>query len=149
MDIETIRSQILDPKLSAVWIKTAEDYPPAGKTGRVSCLKYITARRDAIVTTIADIKEPDQMPETMAIVYIDLKGEWIMLNTVMNYQLMRNGKCDPKTVLKGSLISSLLSCVEQMLSQADVDAISKFLAAPIRPPVADVVPPTARLKAAA
>lgn len=134
MTIEEIKNVILDPAILEQWRQTAAEWNGTDQAGREACIAHVVGRREHILKSLQDISDADQMVESLAIVYIETKSEWIMLNTMVNYQLMRHGEGDGEAVLRAALVSSLLMTVERMLTPKDIQAITNFLAAPTRPP---------------
>jgi hypothetical protein len=133
MELKEITSNLQAPSLSQGWHNIANEWDGTDEPGRFQALSFIHERRDNAVKALEDIGDPDQLSETLAILYIKLKSEWIMLNTMTNYQLFHTGKNDGQAVLKGALISNFLQVVEDLLSAEDISTITSFLAAPIRP----------------
>lgn len=131
MLLEKIEKRLTDPVLVESWRGMARDWPGTEDPGRWAALNHVVQRRDRALTTLREIADDDQLIETIAILYIELKSEWIMLNTMVNYQLFRKQQSDGEAVLRAALVSSLLSAVEDMLTAKDIATITCFLSTPI------------------
>lgn len=59
--------------------------------------------------------------------YIDLKGLWAALNTRMNYQMLRSGTCEDRTLVRAAAVSRLLEWIEQTFTENDMETIGVFL----------------------
>lgn len=132
MILETAENALSNPEVENAWSEMALGWPNATPEQRVSALQYILSRRDRALNALREIADDDQLVETLAVLYIELKCEWIMINTVVNYQLFRKGDGDGETILRGALTASLLERVESLLGPEDVQAITNFLAQPVR-----------------
>lgn len=126
--IDTLTSN----EINRHWETLALDWPNADAEQRTRALAHVFSRRDRAVTALREIGDDEQLMDTLAVLYIELKCEWIMINTVVNYQMFRTGQGDGETVLRGALVSSLLERVESLLSEDDVRAITEFLSQPVR-----------------
>ncbi|MDX2147404.1 MAG: hypothetical protein SFZ23_07760 [Planctomycetota bacterium] len=108
-----------------------EQFPGAAPEQIERTWKWVDNLRTQLVALVRDIDDPDQIPTTLAIYYIECKSHWIALNTKVNYQNFRHGSCDVETALRGAAISQILARVETLLTADDINQITEFLAQPI------------------
>ncbi len=92
---------------------------------------WVLHLREDLVVLLKTIDDPEQIAETLAINYIELKTRWIALNTKINYQMFRTGAPDAETACRGSACSMLLADVERLLNEGDITKITEFLAQPV------------------
>jgi len=92
---------------------------------------WILQIREDLVSLIRTIDDDEQIGETLAINYIEIKTRWIALNTKINYQTFRQGACDPELAFRGTACSGLMGEVETLLSPDDITKITEFLAQPV------------------
>lgn len=92
---------------------------------------WVLHLREDLVALLKTIEDAEQITETLAINYIELKTRWIALNTKVNYQMFRTGAPDAETACRGSACSLLLADVERLLNESDITKITEFLAQPV------------------
>jgi hypothetical protein len=132
MEFAEIEKQLAAPALWQGWQTQADEWTGTDAQGRSQAISYIHGRQSYAIKTLEEIGDPDQLRETLAILYIEIKSQWIMLNTMVNYQLFRKGEADGEAVLRASLLSNFLQAIESLLKPEDIGAITNFLAAPVR-----------------
>jgi hypothetical protein len=133
MEFAEIQQQLGAPALWQFWQTQADEWTGTDDLGRTQAIAYIHGRQSYSIKTLEEIGDPDQLRETLAILYIEIKSQWIMLNTMVNYQLFRKGEGDGEAILKASLLASFLQTIESLLKPEDIGAITAFLSAPIHP----------------
>lgn len=126
--IRTLSNPSLEASIREV-LKAWEDPNPAP---REATMKWVLGLRDELVSLLHEVGEDEQVIETLAVNYIELKTRWIALCTKANYQNFRLGSCESELALRGSACSQLLAVVESLLSAQDVEKITEFLAQPVR-----------------
>jgi hypothetical protein len=132
MEFAEIQKQLGAPALWQEWQIQASEWTGTDDQGRSQAINYIHGRQTYSIKTLEEIGDPDQLRETLAILYIEIKSQWIMLNTMVNYQLFRKGEGDGESILKASLLARFLQAVESLLTPDDISSITTFLSAPVR-----------------
>jgi hypothetical protein len=64
--------------------------------------------------------------------YIELKSSWLLLNTIIQYKTLVTGEFDNYESYRASLLSQLVSFLENYLEEKEVRLINKLLSEPIR-----------------
>jgi len=104
--------------------------PPAGLVEKT--MVYVNTLSGELISLCKEVDDEEQIEQTVAIFYIELKSRWIALNTRVNYQTFRTGACDVESAFRASGVSMLLADVESLINQDDIGKITDFLAQPIR-----------------
>jgi hypothetical protein len=94
-------------------------------------VQWVLSLRNEIVNLLCELEDSEDVGMTLAITYIELKSRWIALNTKVNYQTFRLGKCDPEVAFRGAACSALLGLCEGLIEPSDIEQITEFLARPI------------------
>jgi hypothetical protein len=93
---------------------------------------YVNTLSGELISLCKEVDDEEQIEQTVAIFYIELKSRWIALNTRVNYQTFRTGTCEVESAFRASGVSMLLAEVESLINQDDISKITDFLAQPIR-----------------
>jgi hypothetical protein len=112
--------------------KALEDWPDADAALVRETTDWVSRQRDDLVTLLEQVDDDADAAYSLAIRYIELKSRWIALNTKINYETFRHGKCEPRDAFRGTGVSMLLAHVEDQLEASDIDKITEFLAEPVR-----------------
>jgi hypothetical protein len=94
-------------------------------------VEWVMGMRRELLTLLRTIDDPEQIIETLAINYIELKTKWIALNTKANYHIFRTGAPDAAAAFRGCGCSLLLGDVERLLMPSDIQKITEFLSQPV------------------
>lgn len=106
-------------------------WPDAAPDDVQSCVDAIRAAQHTFANAVREIDDDGEIATVLAIHYIELKSRWITLNTKINYQTFRTGRCDSHDALAATATSMLLQQVETLIDQSDIDKITAFLAQPV------------------
>lgn len=124
-------AKLTDPAFRALLKEQLGSWEGADPAAIDRTVAWILQLREDLVSLIRTIDDDEQIAETMAINYIEIKTRWIALNTKINYQTFRQGACDPELAFRGTACSGLLAEVETLLTPDDVMKITEFLAQPV------------------
>lgn len=94
-------------------------------------LQRMLQERDDIVASFINIQDPEDLRDNLAIVYIEVKSRWIMLNTKIQFQLYRFGKSEDELIYRASLTSFFIDTMESQLGTEEIDQINSFLSDPL------------------
>ena len=131
MNLAQIRTALTAPELSQMWAESCEQIEGVSKDAQERCVQEISERRDEFLKVAEEVDDDEELEVTAALKYIELKSHWIMLNTLLNYQVFRKGESNPEQMLRASLASRLMLTVEALIGGQDLSKITKFLAEPI------------------
>jgi hypothetical protein len=123
--------QLTDPGFRPALSEALSSWENAHPAAIDRTLAWVMQLREELVSLIRTIDDDEQIAETLAINYIEIKTRWIALNTKINYQTFRLGACDPELAFRGTACSCLLAEVEALLTPDDVIKITEFLAQPV------------------
>jgi hypothetical protein len=130
MNFEELRSALNDAELEQSWTSCLENYTEATPEKRVELATWIMAERDAFLHRAADVDDDEELIILAALGYIELKSQWQMLNTQINYQVFRKGEADVDLTFKASLLSSVVAKIGSFLTEEDLMKIQEFLMNP-------------------
>jgi hypothetical protein len=130
MNFEELRSALNDIELEQSWTSCLENYTEATPEKRVELATWIMAERDAFLHRAADVDDDEELIILAALGYIELKSQWQMLNTQINYQVFRKGEADIDLTFKASLLSSVVATIGSFLTEEDLVKIQEFLMNP-------------------
>jgi hypothetical protein len=129
---QTIDASTLDPVIRAAlqeWPGAEELETEIEET--VAWVNDIIRGMQGVFRQLQD-EDVEELQTQTAIAYIELKSRWIALNTKINYETFREGSCRPVDAFRASAVSIVLAELESRLTQRDIDAITDFLAEPVR-----------------
>jgi predicted lipoprotein len=118
--------------LEAQWEAIVDDWRQEVPGEEERALQWIHQLRAELIETADTIDDPLELQETMAMRYIKYKSTWIMLNTKLQYQMLRHGTPDQDDLHRASLVSTLIGALEHVINNGDVREIETFLADPIQ-----------------
>jgi len=118
--------------LEAQWEAIVDDWRQEVPGEEERALQWVHKLRTELVETADAIDDPLELQETMAMRYIKYKSTWIMLNTKLQYQILRHGTPDQDDLHRASLVSTLIGALEHVINNDDVRQIETFLADPIQ-----------------
>ena len=125
--LKLLRSQELRDALKA----TANQAEDLSEEQREELFSMVDQRRKAFEDSVLNVDEEDDLHYMFAVMYIELKSSWILMNNQINYGMIKSGECDMVTMYRATLVSQLLYELEPMLRQDDVSKITDFLAEPM------------------
>lgn len=128
--MEKIEQALLNPELETQW-QSVIDSMDISDQKKASNLAWVRALRDDFLRIARDVTDESELYTVLAVRYIELKCHWIMLNTQIQYQTFRRGMADQNVVIKASLTTSMLSEIEPLIPQDDIDNINRFLSEPV------------------
>jgi hypothetical protein len=91
-------AKLTDPAFRALLKEQLGTWEGADPAAIDRTIAWILQLREDLVSLIRTIDDDEQIAETLAINYIEIKTRWIALNTKINYQTFRQGACDPERV---------------------------------------------------
>jgi hypothetical protein len=100
-------------------------------------LTFISQEIDRIKQTLEPIDDEDELQYLLAILYTQLKSNWIMYNTKMNYTMLTGDDPDERDTYRASLLTLIIDKVEPLTHPEAVKRITVTLGQTIREPSAD------------
>jgi hypothetical protein len=132
IEIQAVEKQLNNPAFEVQLREALAAWENAPQDLIDKTVTFVLHLRDELVSLCREIEDGEQIEQTLAINYIELKSRWIAINTRVNYQTFRTGKCDVESAFRGTGVSMFLAEVETLISQDDISKITDFLAQPIR-----------------
>lgn len=130
IDYNKCRSTLTSPELDVLWDSILEDYPEGSSESRGELLAWIDGIRSETVELLDDIVQIDASALHLALRLIELRSQWTMFNTRLNFKMMKGEPYDAPMATRGSLVSSVTHVIEGALAKEDVEAITRFLGDP-------------------
>ena len=132
IEIQAVEKQLNNPAFEVQLREALAAWENAPQDLIDKTVTFVLHLRDELVSLCREIEDGEQIEQTLAINYIELKSRWIALNTKANYCIFRTGVADAESAFRGTSISMLLGEVEGLLTPTDITTITEFLAQPIR-----------------
>jgi hypothetical protein len=125
----SLEAALSSPELDRAWrecLATWDDALPAERDG---CRAGVVTLRDEFLRVLGDITDPVEQAVAGALFYVQIKSQWILINTQIGYQIA-SGTIDRGIFARAGLLSAVLGAMEPSLNRADVERITIFLAHP-------------------
>lgn len=123
-----------DAQLEAQWNEVVADWRDEAPGEAQAAIDWVRDLRDDLLDGVDTIDDPLELEEALAVQYIQYKSTWIMLNTKLQYQMMRHGAPDFGDFHRASLITSLIAKLEEIMPNDEVRQIEAFLSDPVSRP---------------
>lgn len=94
-------------------------------------ISYVERTMERLVDVLTTVEDPEEISVLIAINYIELKTNWIALNTKINYSVFKTGACETDDALQASSVSAVIGLLESLLTPTDIETITDFLAQPL------------------
>jgi hypothetical protein len=127
VDTNFIESELNGAALNGIWKDCLDSYDYIGNSDKIECLGQVIELRDHIIEVLRDISDGIERQSCLGLFYLELKTEWMLLNTQYTYQLEAQ-KLDHQTVCRAGLFSALLGALEPHCRPADITRIEALLA---------------------
>lgn len=135
LHFENIRAALMSTTIEEYWQSCLSEYVIANNEERNSLLAWIQGIRDGFVAHAGDIDDDEELLISVALSYIQLKSQWQMLNTQINYQVFRTGEARPNLTFRSSLLSIIVDEIGKFLTDDDLVKIQEFLLNPTAEPL--------------
>ncbi|MCS6808921.1 MAG: hypothetical protein RML40_09545 [Bacteroidota bacterium] len=133
MNTSAVQTLLSNAALEPLWHDILDAYIEGAEAEKQRLIAWINDVRNTIVRCALDIGDdnPEELLVSVALRYIELKSQWHMLNTQINYQVFRKGEAEPMLLYQSSLLSTLVDALQQLLSNEDLAKIDEFLTNPV------------------
>ncbi len=131
MDLQVIEACLNAPELVQEWRDTLLGWTETVPSERADVLNWAVTLRDQFLETAREIDDPETLDMVLIVRYIELKSHWILLNTQINYEMVRKGHNNQKAVYQASLVSQLLAALEPLIDEDHIERIIEFLTEPV------------------
>ncbi|GAB4462283.1 MAG: hypothetical protein OHK0029_28860 [Armatimonadaceae bacterium] len=126
---QSLKEVLHSPELERAWHEALASWEDALPAQRSECRADVVALRNHFLGILRDVVDPIEQQVAGVMFYIQLKSQWILLNTQVGYQIAA-GRIEQEIFCRASLISALLSVLEPCLNRSDVNRITAFLSQP-------------------
>ena len=130
-DYHQCRSLLVSAEIENRWNEVLSELPADAQAHREPLLAWVRSLRNETVDLIDDIAALDSSPIHLALRFVELRAQWAMTNTRLNFKMLKGEPFDSALAFRGSLSSSVSDIIEQQLTADDLDTISKFLSDPV------------------
>lgn len=127
VDTNYIEAELNGATLNGIWKDCLDSYDYISNSDKIECLGQVIELRDHIIEVLRDISDGIERQSCLALFYLELKTEWMLLNTQYTYQLEAQ-RLDHQTVCRAGLFSALLGALEPHCRPADIVRIEELLA---------------------
>lgn len=128
---ERLEEALREP-LDAQWDEVLDEWSASAPSERKAVRAYVSGLRNRMLGALLDIDTEAELERGLATQYVEVKCHWTMLNTQIQHQTARDGQADDDLVYRASCVSLIVQALEPHLSQERVDALTSFLAQPLR-----------------
>lgn len=126
---DDIHDQMMDKALEDHWHETIEQMVDDGDT-HDELFEWIEHIRDDFLDFCDVVEDDEELRQALHDRYINLYSRWKLENTRMQYQAVNAGGPDPEVIVKGSLLTSVLERIENLIGGQITAQIEDFLTDP-------------------
>lgn len=129
---QSLQAQFPDSAEQEIVSSTLGDWIP--EEHHASITAYAAAKLQDLhemIEAVGETEDEQELYNTLAMYWLELKTEWFRYNHVMNYLIIRTGSADPALVARGTICSGFLARFESLLSPADLAALTDIAAQPL------------------
>jgi hypothetical protein len=131
MTVKNLHEVLCGTKIEEAWKMGLDAYQEGTEQDRLSLAEWIINVRADFLAHVEDVgDEAEELLVSIALGYIEMKSQWQMLNTQINYQVFRKGEANVYLTYKSSLLSVVVDAIGTLLTQDDLDKIREFLLSP-------------------
>ncbi|MCU0427881.1 MAG: hypothetical protein MUF71_19900 [Candidatus Kapabacteria bacterium] len=132
MNTKNLRDVLFHTDIDTQWKETLESFEEGSETDKSTLHQWVYRVRDEFIAHADDVgdEEEEELLISVALAYIEMKSQWQMLNTQINYQVFRKGEANMILTYKSSLLSVLVDAIGKFLSNEDLSKIHEFLLNP-------------------
>lgn len=116
-------------ELERAWKECLAVWENSSPAQRADCRAFVVHLRDGFVRVLRDVDDAQEQETIAAIFYMQVKAQWILINTQSGYQI-QNGRMDGALFCRAAMLSGLLGALEPVLRGPDLARITNFLAEP-------------------
>jgi hypothetical protein len=127
VDTNYLEAVLNGPELNDTWKGCLDSYEQISSKEKLTCLAAVIEFRDHLLDVVADVTDPEERESCLALFYLLVKADWMLLNTQYTYQINAN-KTNHKTIVSASLYSAFLGALEPYVRQVDRTRIEALLA---------------------
>jgi len=101
---------------------------------RATVVEYARLKQASINELADALGAPEDVSElyrSTSYLWLELKTEWVRYNQTMQYQVARDGEADPVVFTKGAVCSSVIGCIEGLLSPEDLEKLGVISEEPL------------------
>ncbi len=120
-----------DVQLEQQWRDVVADWREDAPSEARAAVAWVRDLRDELLDSVDTIDDPLELEEALAMQHIQFKSTWIMLNTKLQYQMMRHGTPNFTDFHRASLVTSLIAKLEEIMPGEEVQQIESFLSDPV------------------
>lgn len=122
----TLESALLSPELERAWRECLAGWEDGPSVQRADCRAQVEALRDQFLRTLRDITDPVEQTAAGSLFYVQVKSQWILLNTHIGYQIAA-GRIDQSAFTQAELLAALLTAIERCLTPVEVEGATTYL----------------------
>lgn len=131
MTVKNLHEVLHSAKIEEAWKMSLDAYQEGTAQDRLDLAEWIINVRANFLAHVEDVgDEAEELLISVALGYIEMKSQWQMLNTQINYQVFRKGEANVYLTYKSSLLSVLVDAIGTLLTPDDLDKIREFLLSP-------------------
>ncbi|QDV06146.1 hypothetical protein Poly30_16510 [Planctomycetes bacterium Poly30] len=132
------RAALVSSDIEKSWATIMRDLPEDSSAAANELQSWIESVRDETVHLIDDISSLDSSSLHLALRLVELRSQWAMLNTRLNFKMMKGEPYDTPMAFRGSLLTTVTEVIENALPQDDIDVITRFLGNPVKSDVVEL-----------
>ncbi len=131
MTVQRLREALESNAVEEMWKSSLDAYQEGTPQYRSDLAQWIMDVRANFLSHLDDVgDDSEELLISVALGFIEMKSQWQMLNTQINYQVFRKGEANTYMTYKSSLLSVLVDAIGQFLTPEDLEKIQEFLLNP-------------------
>ncbi len=131
MTVQRLREALESNAVEEMWKSSLDAYQEGTPQDRSDLAQWIMDVRANFLSHLDDVgDDSEELLISVALGFIEMKSQWQMLNTQINYQVFRKGEANTYMTYKSSLLSVLVDAIGQFLTPEDLEKIQEFLLNP-------------------
>ena len=122
----TPTEMIQDPRWDRQLEEMAADVPGASPEFTEELKRWSAALREDVAETLASAAE-DEHPVLIAAAWMQMKSQWLLLNTRIGYEIQERHEASPATIIKAAIVAMLVGAFERHLDIGRLPDFAEFL----------------------
>jgi hypothetical protein len=129
VSLSSLENALRGQRLDARWKEFLDAWGEADPELNRRSLEYVSGLRDSFLSLVHDVTDPTDRDSSIALFYMRLKTDWVLINTQYNYQI-QDGNLDASLVCRAGMLSALIGAIEACVRPDDLARIGALIAQP-------------------
>jgi uncharacterized protein related to proFAR isomerase len=131
MTAQKIAEAVEAKHLESAWHEALDGWESGSEATKQQILNELQRLKTEFLEHVVDVDDEQELTVSVALKYIELKSQWQMLNTQINYRVFRGVEVDEAMLYKATLLSTVVEMIGSFLTDEDLQKIMEFLLNPV------------------